>query len=149
MATVKYLQCYHRGYGSDHSVLENSQLAPEQQNPDTRDQQVNTSSLHQTSIITDLTPPAPSLLSHGPGRAAAEGRQVRLLLLHLQHQDQTGILVAQEVEQEDQEVVDDVGLVALPAGVHVDGQAGIPQSQPLGGGHRFTCFNLDIKYDKT
>lgn len=54
-----------------------------------------------------------------------------LLLLHLQHQDQARVLVAQEVEQEDQEVVDDVGLVALPAGVHVDRHARVPQGQPL------------------
>lgn len=52
---------------------------------------------------------------------------MRLLLLHLQHEHQAGVLVTEEVEQEHQEVVDDVGLVALPAGVHVDGQAGVAQ----------------------
>lgn len=57
---------------------------------------------------------------------------MRLLLLHLQHEHQAGVLVAEEVEQEDQEVVDDVGLVALPARVHVDGEAGVSQRQPLG-----------------
>lgn len=66
------------------------------------------------------------LLSHGPRRAAAQRRQVRLLLLDLQHQHQARVLVAEEVQQEDQEVVDDVGLVALSARVHVDGQAGVP-----------------------
>lgn len=55
-----------------------------------------------------------------------------LLLLDLQHQHQTRVLVAKEVEQKDQEVVDDVGLVALSARVHVDGQAGVAQRQPLG-----------------
>lgn len=54
-----------------------------------------------------------------------------LLLLHLQHHHQAGILVLQEVEQEGHEVVDDVGLVALPAGVHVDGNAGVLQGDPL------------------
>lgn len=72
-----------------------------------------------------------ALLSHGPWRAAAEWGQVWLLLLDLQHQHQAGVLVTEEVQQEHQEVVDDVGLVALPASVHVDGQAGIAQSQPL------------------
>lgn len=33
VVTVGNLQRYHRGYGSDHSVLENSQLTPEQQHP--------------------------------------------------------------------------------------------------------------------
>lgn len=54
-----------------------------------------------------------------------------LLLLDLQHEHQAGVLVAEEVQQEHQEVVDDIGLIALPARVHVDGQTGIPQSQPL------------------
>lgn len=72
------------------------------------------------------------LLSHGPWRTAAQRRQVRLLLLDLQHQHQAGVLVAEEVQQEDQEVVDDIGLVALSARVHVDSQAGVPQREPLG-----------------
>lgn len=54
-----------------------------------------------------------------------------LLLLDLQHEHQAGVLVTQEVQQENQEVVNDVGLVALPARVHVDGQVGISQGQPL------------------
>lgn len=54
-----------------------------------------------------------------------------LLLLDLQHEHQAGVLVAEEVEQEDQEVVDDVGLVALPARVHVDSQARVSERQPL------------------
>lgn len=73
----------------------------------------------------------PLLLSHGPWRAAAERWQVWLLLLDLQHEHQAGVLVTEEVQQEHQKVVDDVGLIALPACVHVDGQTGIPQSQPL------------------
>lgn len=40
-------------------------------------------------------------------------------------------LVSQVVEQEDHEVVDDVCLVALPACVHVDGNAGVLQRNPL------------------
>lgn len=40
-------------------------------------------------------------------------------------------LVSQVVEQEDHEVVDDVCLVALPARVHVDGNAGVLQRNPL------------------
>lgn len=81
-------------------------------------------------------PPPPGMcalrsLSHGPRRAAAQRRKVRLLLLDLQHEHQAGVLVAEEVEQEDQEVVDDVGLVALPARVHVDGQAGVSEREPL------------------
>lgn len=75
--------------------------------------------------------PFPLLLSHGPRWAAAQRGQVWLLLLHLQHEHQAGVLVAEEVQQEHQEVVDDVGLVALPARVHVDGQAGIAESEPL------------------
>lgn len=90
------------------------------------------------------------LLSHGPGGAAAEGGQVRLLLLHLQHQHQARVPVAEEVEQEHQEIVDDVGLVALPARVHVDGQAGIAQGQPLSWGgkqrERRTCRKY-MKYE--
>lgn len=54
-----------------------------------------------------------------------------LLLLDLQHEHQAGVLVTEEVQQEHQEVVYDVGLIALPTCVHVDGQTGIPQSQPL------------------
>lgn len=61
---------------------------------------------------------------------------MRLLLLHLQHKHQAGVLVAEEVQQEHQEVIDDVGLVALPACVHIDGQIGIPQGQPLKGGEK-------------
>lgn len=72
-------------------------------------------------------------LSHGPGRAAAERRKVFLLLLHLQHQDQAGILLPQVVQQEDHEVVDDVGLVTLPASVYIDGDAGVLQCNPLEG----------------
>ncbi len=70
-------------------------------------------------------------LSHGPWRAAAQRGQVWLLLLDLQHEHQARVLVTEEVQQEHQEVVDDVGLVALSARVHIDGQVGIPQSQPL------------------
>lgn len=88
-------------------------------------------------FITHHRAPSPAttllLLAHGPRRAAAQRGQVWLLLLHLQHQHQAGVLVTEEVEQEHQEVVDDVGLVALPARVHVDGQAGVPQGQPLRG----------------
>lgn len=54
-----------------------------------------------------------------------------LLLLDLQHEHQAGVLVTKEVQQEHQEVVDDVGLIALPACVHVDGQTRIAESQPL------------------
>lgn len=75
--------------------------------------------------------PFPHVLSHRPRWAAAQWRQVWLLLLHLQHEHQAGILVTEEVQQEHQEVVDDVGLVALPACVHIDGQAGIAESEPL------------------
>lgn len=55
-----------------------------------------------------------------------------LLLLGLQHGHQAGVLILQVVQQEGHEVVDDVGLVALAARVHVDGEAGVPQGQPLG-----------------
>lgn len=93
------------------------------------------------------------LLSHGPGWAAAQRGQVWLLLLDLQHEHQAGVLVAEEVQQEHQEVVDDVGLVALPARVHVDGQTGIPQSQPLDSGEgRQTVdggFNFRSIHDET
>lgn len=71
------------------------------------------------------------LLSHGPWWAAAQWGQVRLLLLDLQHEHQAGVLVTEEVQQEHQEVVDDVGLIAFPACVHVDGQTRIAESQPL------------------
>lgn len=71
------------------------------------------------------------LLSHGPWWAAAQWGQVRLLLLDLQHEHQAGVLVTEEVQQKHQEVVDDVGLIALPACVHVDGQTRIAKSQPL------------------
>lgn len=54
-----------------------------------------------------------------------------LLLLDLQHHHQAGIPVSQEVEQEGHEVVDDVGLVTLSARVHVDGNAGVFQGNPL------------------
>ena len=56
-----------------------------------------------------------------------------LLLLDLQHQRQTGILVPQVVEQEDHEVVDDISLIALSAGVHINGYAGVLQCNPLHG----------------
>lgn len=54
-----------------------------------------------------------------------------LLLLDLQHHHQAGILVSQEVEQEGHEVVDDVGLITLSARVHVNGNAGVFQGNPL------------------
>lgn len=54
-----------------------------------------------------------------------------LLLLHLQHQHQTGILVSQKVEKEDHEVVDDIGLIALSTCVYIDGNVGILQCNPL------------------
>lgn len=54
-----------------------------------------------------------------------------LLLLVLQHHHQVGILVFQEVKQEGHEVVDDVGLVTLPARVHVYSYTGIFQCDPL------------------
>jgi len=54
-----------------------------------------------------------------------------LLLLHLQHQHQTGILVPQIVEKEDHEVVDNIGLIALSTCVYIDGNAGILQRNPL------------------
>lgn len=94
-----------------------------------KEERVNISSSHRRMY--GATVRALLLLSHGPRRAAAERRQVRLLLLDLQHEHQTGVLVAQEVQQKDQEVVDDVGLVALSARVHVDGQAGVAERQPL------------------
>lgn len=49
----------------------------------------------------------------------------------LQHHHQAGILVFQEVEQEGHEVVDDVGLVTLPARVHVYSYTGVFQCNPL------------------
>lgn len=61
-----------------------------------------------------------NLLSHGPGRAAAKRGQMSLLLLGLQHGHQAGVLILQVVQQEGHEVVDDVGLVALSARVHVN-----------------------------
>lgn len=72
-----------------------------------------------------------NVLSHWPGWAAAERGQVFLLLLHLQHQHQAGILILQEVQQEGHEVVDDVGLVALSACVYVNGYPWVFQSNPL------------------
>lgn len=72
-----------------------------------------------------------NVLSHWPGRAAAERGQVFLLLLDLQHQHQARILIFQVVEQEGHEVVDDIGLVALSACVHVNGYTGVFQCNPL------------------
>lgn len=123
------LQRYHRGNWSDHSVLQDSQLTPEQQHPDR--ERNNLTSIHSSHTVTSLSVTSLLLLSHGPRWAAAQRGQMWLLLLDLQHEHQAGVLVTQEVQQENQEVVDDVGLVALPARVHVDGQVGISQSQPL------------------
>lgn len=61
-----------------------------------------------------------------------------LLLLDLHHEDQAGVLVTEEVQQEDQEVVDDVSLVTFPTGVHVDGQVRVAQRHPLEGGGSIT-----------
>lgn len=44
--TMINLQCYHRGYGSDHSVLEDSQLTPEQQHPDRETERKTLTSIH-------------------------------------------------------------------------------------------------------
>lgn len=119
----------HRGDGPDHGVLQDSKFAPEEQNP--AGEGGTSEHLLVPGRMYGATVRALLLLSHGPRRAAAERRQVRLLLLDLQHEHQTGVLVAQEVQQKDQEVVDDVGLVALSARVHVDGQAGVAERQPL------------------
>lgn len=54
-----------------------------------------------------------------------------LLFLDLQHQHQAGVLVPQIVQQEDHEVVDNIGLVALSARVHINRYAGILQRNPL------------------
>lgn len=54
-----------------------------------------------------------------------------LLLLDLEHHHKAGILVFQEVEQEGHEVVDDIGLVTLSARVHVNGNAGVFEGDPL------------------
>lgn len=61
-----------------------------------------------------------NILSHWPGRAAAKRGQMSLLLLGLQHRHQAGVLVFQVVQQEGHEVVDDIGLVALSARVHIN-----------------------------
>lgn len=66
-----------------------------------------------------------NLLSHRPGWAAAQGREVFLLLLDLEHQHQAGILIFQVVQQKGHEVVDDVGLIALSTRVHVNGDIGV------------------------
>lgn len=57
-----------------------------------------------------------------------------LLLLDLQHHHQAGILPFQVVEQESHEVIDDVGLVALSACVHINGYTGVFQRDPLEAG---------------
>lgn len=54
-----------------------------------------------------------------------------LLLLHLQHLHQAGVLLLQVVQEEDHEVVNDVGFIALSARVHVDGDAWVLQGNPL------------------
>ncbi len=64
-------------------------------------------------------------LSHWPGWAAAKRGQVFLLLLGLQHRHQARVLIFQVVEQEGHEVVDDVGLIALSACVHINGYTGV------------------------
>lgn len=73
MATEQDLQRDHGGDGSDHGVLEDSQLAPEQQHPD-RDRKHGE---RRRPVIT-VALPSPRrprlLLSHGPRRAAAERR---------------------------------------------------------------------------
>lgn len=125
-----HLQCYHRGDGPDHSVLQDAQFTPEEQHPD-GERKVAFKNIHPSGHHVVTPCPSPFLLSHGPRWAAAQWRQVRLLLLHLQHEHQAGVLVTEEVQQEHQEVVDDVGLVALTASVHVDGQAGVAESEPL------------------
>lgn len=125
-----HLQCYHRGDRPDHSVLQDAQFTPEEQHPGGDREKVALRNVHPS--ITCFPSVLPLLLSHGPRWAAAQRGQVWLLLLHLQHEHQAGVLVTEEVEQEHQEVVDDVGLVALPARVHVDGQAGVAESEPLG-----------------
>lgn len=126
-------QCDHGGHGSDHGVLQDSQLTPEQQHPVGGGQRNTLTSTRPSLYQNRVGTSGLLLLSHGPRRAAAEWRQVGLLLLDLQHEHQAGVLVTEEVQQEHQEVVDDVGLVALAARVHVDGQAGIAQSEPLDG----------------
>lgn len=70
-------------------------------------------------------------LSHWPRWAAAERRQVFLLLLNLQHQHQVGVLVFQVVKQERHEVVNDIRLVALPACVKIYCYTGVFQCNPL------------------
>lgn len=126
-----YLQCYHRGDRPDHRVLQNAQLTPEEQHPDGGQEKICFTNIHPSIHLSHIDPLHFLLLSHRPRWAAAQRRQVWLLLLHLQHEHQAGVLVTEEVQQEHQEVVDDVGLVALPACVHVDGQAGIAESKPL------------------
>lgn len=64
-------------------------------------------------------------LSHGPRWATAKWGKMLLLLLDLQHEHQTGILVPQVVEKEDHKVVDHISLVALSTCVYVDGNVGI------------------------
>lgn len=125
-----YLQCYHCSDRPDHSVLQNAQLTPEEQHPNREQEKIPFTNIHSHPSRID-TMPFPLLLSHGPRWAAAQRRQVWLLLLHLQHEHQAGVLVTEEVQQEHQEVVDDVGLVALSTCVHIDGQARIAESEPL------------------
>lgn len=123
-----HLQCNHSGDRPDHSVLQNTQFTPEEQHPNGEQEKIPLTSIRPSGIE---PMPFPLLLSHGPRWAAAQRGQVWLLLLHLQHEHEAGVLVAEKVQQEHQEVVDDVGLVALPARVHVDRQAGIAESEPL------------------
>lgn len=61
-----------------------------------------------------------NILSHWPGRAAAQRGEVSLLILGLQHGHQAGVLILQVVQQEGHEVVDDIGLIALSACVHIN-----------------------------
>lgn len=95
----EHLQGDHRGDRSDHGVLQDSKFAPEEQHPDReREGRLNIYAAAHPSYLQPYVQGvricALLSLSHGPRWAAAQRRQVRLLLLDLQHEHQTGVLVA-------------------------------------------------------